>query len=654
MKTESSLGLRSKQHRASGRRVRQVLGLGTLSLLLNGSVFGAAPTNFFRINLWPPTNGCYTSPQAWWAYYANGVIISNTAWRVFSQGILPPIPGAPQTHNFNATFEMEISMDTGLTWQSVVVTNVGNTVQVGWNSTVGNEWIYTNNMRAFSASGSGLPAGVKIRQSTMSPSLGQTRIYPTPGGYWISSFFDVYTELSLDNGLTWAPASSPAHVELRPDPALITPAAAPRPVLPMPNGQYMAPLANYTGPAYGNGIMIRNMRHDLFTGWADPPAPKGTGQSQTFGLQSDFELSTDGGLSYTAARAPTTMTLCITNTRGFSGWPGSLPGRTTYQTEVTQLDISGGDLPAGVRIRESPTKQSKGGISSLAGDGGGGAGGGAAISSFFDIFTEISTDGGLTWAAATNGPVHEELRRVAPVYTFTNSLIPPATGEYVSVQQPWASYADGIVITNLVLGRFSASTLPPLPGLTTSHTFDAQAEFDISYFGGPLYIHASAPVTVTVQITTRPGGDGTTDYYDTELTQFSLSGGTLVAGVRIRESPLRASLGRTTSSAVLGGAGGYQIDSFFDLHTEVTTDNGVTWWPSLAGPVTMTLQPRTEVTPVTLTIQRWGTNVALTWPVGTLESAGQVTGNYTNVTGAVSPYTNGTERPQQFYRVKVQ
>ena len=67
-----------------------------------------------------------------------------------------------------------------------------------------------------------------------------------------------------------------------------------------------------------------------------------------------------------------------------------------------------------------------------------------------------------------------------------------------------------------------------------------------------------------------------------------------MAGVQIRESPLRASLGRTTSSAVLGGAGGYQIDSFFDLYTEVTTDSGVTWWPSLAGPVTMTLQPRTR------------------------------------------------------------
>ena len=230
------------------------LAVGVISLLAAGSALGAAPTNFFKINLLPPTNGLYVSPQAWHAYYASGVIISNVAHRIFTQGILPPIPGAPQTHNFSSTIELQISMDTGITWQPVVITNAGVTVQVGWNSTAGNEFIYTNNMRALSASGSGLPTGVKIRQSTMSPSLGQTRIYPTPGGYWISSFFDVYTELSIDNGLTWAPASSPAHMALRPDPALVVAAAAPRSVLPMPNGQYISPTAWHQ--LYANGIIL--------------------------------------------------------------------------------------------------------------------------------------------------------------------------------------------------------------------------------------------------------------------------------------------------------------------------------------------------------------------------------------------------------------
>jgi hypothetical protein len=41
--------------------------------------------------------------------------------------------------------------------------------------------------------------------------------------------------------------------------------------------------------------------------------------------------------------------------------------------------------------------------------------------------------------------------------------------------------------------------------------------------------------------------------------------GGLSASVRIRESPTRVSTDRATMTAVSGGAGGYQIDTFFDL-----------------------------------------------------------------------------------------
>jgi hypothetical protein len=579
MKSESA----TRKPRSFGTTLRslRMLAVSILSLVAaNTPVQAAAPTNYFKMNLLPPTNGMYISPQSWHAYYASGVIISNVAHRIFTQGILPPIPGAPQTHNFSSTIELQISMDTGLTWQPVVITNAGVTVQVGWNSTVGNEWIYTNNMRALSASGSGLPAGVKIRQSTMSPSLGQTHIWPTPGGYWISSFFDVYTELSIDNGLTWAPASSPARMELRPDPALIAFVAAPRTVLPMPNGQYISPTAWHQ--LYASGIVIRDIRHKLFTGWVEPPTTRAASLTHTFDSQLDFQLSTDGGAHFTAARAPATMTVGITNSRSFMD-------RSTYQTEVTQLDIAGGDLPAGVRIRESPTKVSRGGTSSLAGGGGGGAGGGAAISSFFDIFTEVSTDGGSSWGAATNGPAHMELQRIAPVNSFSNNLLPALAGQYNSPQQWHAYYANGIVLTNVVHRGFTAALTPPLPGLSASHTFGSTLEFDVSYDGGLTYSHTTAPATVSVQITCRAGDDGITEYYDTEMTQLSIAGGGLPANIQIRESPTRASLGRTTASAVSGGAGGYGTDSFFDIFTEVTTDGGVTWLPSVAGPATVTL-----------------------------------------------------------------
>jgi PKD repeat protein len=57
--------------------------------------------------------------------------------------------------------------------------------------------------------------------------------------------------------------------------------------------------------------------------------------------------------------------------------------------------------------------------------------------------------------------------------------------------------------------------------------------------------------------------------------------------------------------------------------------------------------------PVILTIQRLGTQVQLSWTNGTLQSATVVTGPYTNITGAVSPYTLPPSEAARFFRVKV-
>jgi hypothetical protein len=115
-------------------------------------------------------------------------------------------------------------------------------------------------------------------------------------------------------------------------------------------------------------------------------------------------------------------------------------------------------------------------------------------------------------------------------------------------------------------------------------------DLEVSYDGGLTFTRATAPATVTVQITCRLGDDGITEYYDMEMMQLDISGGTLLAGVQIRESPIRASLGRTTSSAVGGGAT-YQIDSFFDIYTEVSTDGGMSWLPTFVGPATIYMRP---------------------------------------------------------------
>jgi len=62
--------------------------------------------------------------------------------------------------------------------------------------------------------------GALVRESPTLPSLGRTTITDQGGGlYRIDSFFDVFTELSLDGGQTWMPSSGSTLVELVPEPS---------------------------------------------------------------------------------------------------------------------------------------------------------------------------------------------------------------------------------------------------------------------------------------------------------------------------------------------------------------------------------------------------------------------------------------------------
>jgi len=55
--------------------------------------------------------------------------------------------------------------------------------------------------------------------------------------------------------------------------------------------------------------------------------------------------------------------------------------------------------------------------------------------------------------------------------------------------------------------------------------------------------------------------------------------------------------------------------------------------------------------PSNITLERVGSNIRLTWTDGTLQSAGAVSGTYTNVPGAASPYTVAPSLGQQYFRV---
>jgi hypothetical protein len=543
----------------------------------------AADMHFFSTNLQPPPEGMYLCPDQnnpYFAIYAPGIMIKNWCNRLFSASVSPPLSGSPITHSFSAKAEFEISFDGGSSWQPAEA-NASETMQIAYQAYDGNDGssVYSAQIIQLDISGGGLPMCVQIRESPTLASSGLTRIKPIAGGYQISSFFDIYTEVSTDCGSSWYPTFQPGHVELKVDPQLIPAMSAASQHLPSPVSQDVSTGSPWQ--SYASGIMLKNVKHKLFSAWWVPPALGGT-QTHTFDAHLDFLFSSDGGMVYSLVRAPATMTVKISNIREFQG-------RSTYETEVTLLDIGGGDLPAGVQIRESPTKASQGGVSMIAG-GGGGGGGGAAISSFFDIFTEVSTDGGSSWQPASSGPGHLEAQAISEEELYASPDMPSLYGEYYCPEPYAASFANGIVLANLFVWRPTAAIPPPPPGSTTSHTFGAETKMLVSYDGGLTFGRALAPITATWQITHRLGGDGVTEYYDIEMTQLSISGGGLPAGVQIRESPTKASSGRTSERSVGGGGGGYYIDSFFDIFTEVSTDGGMSWLPTISGSATILLR----------------------------------------------------------------
>ena len=115
---------------------------------------------------------------------------------------------------------------------------------------------------------------------------------------------------------------------------------------------------------------------------------------------------------------------------------------------------------------------------------------------------------------------------------------------------------------------------PPAPNTTRIDSFfDVFTEIYLAPPGGPPQLY-QVPAQMQIRLNGLPPG---TPYFDTEMLQLDLYGGSLPPGVWIRESPTRPSIGRTTQTPLGGGL--YQIDSFFDVFTELSIDGGQTWNP---------------------------------------------------------------------------
>jgi hypothetical protein len=160
----------------------------------------------------PPENGVYAAQD--WIVYANGVFLRNVTLSHFTASYSPPAPGNTVVHSFGALLDCDVSWDAGLTWShsSAPATETVKTF-------ADYSGVYEEEMFGLDISGGSLPAGVMIRESPFLHSDGETTIDPVGDDYRIDSFFDVFTELSLDSGMSWQTSDGSTRVELTPEPS---------------------------------------------------------------------------------------------------------------------------------------------------------------------------------------------------------------------------------------------------------------------------------------------------------------------------------------------------------------------------------------------------------------------------------------------------
>lgn len=168
-----------------------------------------------------------------------------------------------------------------------------------------------------------------------------------------------------------------------------------------------------------------------------------------------------------------------------------------------------------------------------------------------------------------------------------SNCLPPTLGQYTGSVENYAVVGLGTVsLVNPVHGQFTACVTPLTnPGDSWIEAFNSVVTGELFVNGGDVG-PVSGPAAVTVHLTV--GSDtGGVEVLSTQMTQLDLN---LGGGEMIRIDPITPTIGQTTITDI--GGGNFQINSFFDVFTDLSLDGGATWTPA-TGPAVMTLDSAT-------------------------------------------------------------
>jgi hypothetical protein len=183
--------------------------------LASSQAVGGVVTN--NPNL-PPLGVPYITPNSLFATYGGPpflqIVLSNMEFTPFASNP-PSYVGPDETDNFFADFNGQFRVNSGF---NQPFSSNGSATEIEYGKGPGNvTGTFSTEMLAMNLIAGG--PGIMIRESPTLPSLGQTSITNVGGGlYQIDSFFDVFTELSIDGGQVWYPSIGPSHIVLSPEP----------------------------------------------------------------------------------------------------------------------------------------------------------------------------------------------------------------------------------------------------------------------------------------------------------------------------------------------------------------------------------------------------------------------------------------------------
>jgi len=371
------------------------------------------------------------------------------------------------------------------------------------------------------------------------------------------------------------------------------------PSLPPTDGVYRTAAdvhAEFSGP--GLQIILRDMQHRAFA--QPPPVRTIVGANEV----EDFQSSLSGTALVGGQSVPINLSGPV-QTIVFGKGSGQTTG--SWDTEMISMSLSGQlTTPAGaasVVVREDPDRASTG--QTTVNDLGGGT---FQIDSFFDVFTELSINGGPFVDSSDSARVEV----VQSGIVTSDTQLPPDDGVYRTAPQVHAEFQGPglqIVLTGV---RHRAFAYPP-PEIIDDN--GSERELFESRLTGYAVVNGQfagfTDLSGPVQTIVRDKGPGeTTGSWDTEMLSMDLRGQAGFQPLMIRESPDNASTGRTRITDL--GDGQFHIDSFFDVFTEVSLDAGRTWVPqTTSARVELGKSPElvTLVGPATVGVTYEGDNV---------------------------------------------